>query len=61
MADPNEDGSFTLNFGTRPKGRENFLCVMDGWSHNVRLYQPREEVARGEWKFPVPEVTSLAV
>lgn len=60
-AEPNQDGSVTLSFGTRPNGRTNFLYVMDGWSYNVRLYQPRDEAIRGDWKFPVPEVTSLAV
>ncbi len=56
IADPNDDGSFTLNFGTQPSGRPNFLYVMDGWSYNVRLYQPRREILDGDWHFPVPQL-----
>jgi hypothetical protein len=48
MAEPNQDDSVTLNFGTRPNYRMNFLCVVDGWSYNVRLCQPQEEVVQGE-------------
>lgn len=57
IADANDDGSFTLHFGQEPNGRPNFLYVMEGWSYNVRLYQPRREVLEGEWTFPVPEST----
>lgn len=58
IADANADGSFTLNFGQQPNDRPNFLYVMDGWSYNVRLYQPRREILDGEWKFPVPQLVS---
>lgn len=58
IAEPNSDGSFTLNFGTEPNGRANFLYVMAGWSYNVRLYQPRREILDGDWNFPLPQPVS---
>ena len=54
-AKPNKDGSVTVNFGTSPDGKDNFLYVMDGWNYVVRLYQPREEVLNGKWSFPEPQ------
>lgn len=54
-AKPNKDGSFTLNFGTKPDGKDNFLYVMDGWNYVVRLYQPRKVIFDGEWTFPEPQ------
>jgi len=54
-AKPNKDGSITVNFGTNPDGKENFLYVMDGWNYVVRHYLPRNEVLSGEWTFPEPQ------
>ncbi len=54
-AKPNKDGSITVNFGTNPEGKENFLYVMDGWNYVVRLYQPRKEFLDGKWSFPDPK------
>ena len=54
-AKPNEDDSITVNFGTNPEGKENFLYVMDGWNYVVRLYQPRKEILDGSWSFPEPK------
>lgn len=54
-AKPNKDGSITVNFGTNPDGKENFLYVMDGWNYAVRLYLPRKEILNGEWLFPEPQ------
>lgn len=53
-AKPNEDGSYTLNFGTSPEGKKNFLYVMDGWNYAVRLYLPRKAILDGKWTFPEP-------
>ncbi len=53
-AKPNPDGSYTLNFGTNPEGKKNFLYVMDGWNYTVRLYRPRKAVLDGKWTFPEP-------
>jgi len=53
-AKPNPDGSYTLNFGTSPEGKKNFLYVMDGWNYAVRLYRPRKAVLDGKWTFPEP-------
>ena len=54
-AKPNKDGSITVNFGTNPDGKENFLYVMDGWNYAVRLYLPRKEILNGKWTFPAPQ------
>jgi len=54
-AKPNKDGSYTLNFGTKPEGKTNFLYVMDGWNYVVRLYLPRKAVLDGKWTFPEPK------
>jgi hypothetical protein len=54
-AKPNKDGSVTVNFGTNPEGKENFLYVMDGWNYVARLYQPRKEILNGQWSFPEPQ------
>ncbi len=51
-AEPNNDGSITINFGTDPEGKKNFLYVMDGWNYAIRLYQPRKEFLDGKWAFP---------
>jgi hypothetical protein len=54
-AKPNEDGSFTVNFGGCEDRPVNCLYVMDGWNYAVRLYQPRQEVLDGTWTFPEPK------
>lgn len=51
-ARPNEDGSFTIQFGGDPKGAPNYLPITPGWNYTVRLYRPRKEVIDGTWKFP---------
>ena len=53
-ATPNEDGSFTINFGGCDDKRINCLYVMDGWNYAVRLYQPQDVIQQGKWKFPIP-------
>lgn len=55
IAKPNKDGSITVNFGTDPEGKENFIYVMDGWNYTVRLYLPRKEILNGKWSFPEPQ------
>jgi hypothetical protein len=54
-ANPNEDGSVTVNFGGCEDGRTNCLYVMDGWNYAVRLYQPHKAIQEGEWTFPEPK------
>ena len=51
-AKPNEDGSFTVNFGSCEDERLNCLPVTKGWNYAVRMYEPRQEVLDGTWKFP---------
>jgi hypothetical protein len=50
-ANPNTDGSFTINFGGDPN-QQNYIPIMSGWSYIVRMYQPRKELLDGKWSFP---------
>ncbi|MEO8195610.1 MAG: DUF1214 domain-containing protein [Thermoanaerobaculia bacterium] len=52
-AQPNRDGSYTMQFGGCRRGGNNCLPITPGWSYTVRLYRPRQEVLDGSWKFPV--------
>jgi len=54
-ADPNKDGSITINFGGCKDGRVNCLPVTQGWNYAVRMYQPRPEILDGTWVFPAIE------
>ena len=51
-AKPNNDGSFTIQFGGCTKNTLNCLPIVAGWNYTVRLYRPRKEIIDGEWKFP---------
>ena len=53
-AKPNEDGSYTIQFGGDPNKAKNYLAITPGWNYSVRLYRPRKEVVDGTWKFPEP-------
>lgn len=48
----NDDGSLTVRFGAHPDGMPNVIPITDGWNYLVRLYQPREEILNGTWRFP---------
>ena len=54
IAEPNDDGSFTINFGEHKKGRKNFLPIMEGWNYVARLYLPSTDIQEGRWLFPEP-------
>lgn len=47
----NADGTTTLHLGGNPKAI-NFLPTPKNWVYIVRLYQPKEEILNGSWKFP---------
>jgi hypothetical protein len=49
-----KDGSITIHFGGDPK-QPNYLPIMVGWNYIVRLYQPRQQILDGKWKFPKPQ------
>ena len=51
-AKPNNDGSFTVQFGGCTKETVNCLPIMSGWNYTARLYRPRGEILNGSWKFP---------
>lgn len=51
-AQPNADGSFTVQFGGKEGEAPNVLPIMPGWNYLVRMYRPRKEVLDGSWKFP---------
>jgi hypothetical protein len=46
-----DDGSITIHFGGDPKA-DNYLPIIEGWNYLVRLYQPKQEILDGSWKFP---------
>ena len=50
-AKKNADGSITINFGAGPDAVNN-LPITPGWSYVVRMYQPKQEIVNGSWKFP---------
>ncbi|GAA5191500.1 DUF1254 domain-containing protein [Ferrimonas gelatinilytica] len=51
-ADPDQDGSITIHFGGCGDGRINCIPITPGWNYAVRMYQPREEIQSGNWRFP---------
>ena len=54
-ATPGPDGSYTIHFGGCDDGRANCLPITPGWNYAIRMYQPREAILDGRWKFPAPE------
>lgn len=54
-AEPNEDGSITINFGGCDDGLVNCIPITPGWNYAIRLYQPRAEILDGSWDFPAIE------
>lgn len=54
-AQPNDDGSFTINFGGCEDNRKNCLPISAGWNYVIRMYEPRPEILDGSWKFPAIE------
>jgi hypothetical protein len=54
-AKPNDDGSFTLEFGSNATKSPNYLFTPKGWNYIVRMYKPRKPVLDGSWQFPEPQ------
>lgn len=50
-AKSNEDGSVTIHFGGDANAT-NYLPITPGWNYLVRLYQPKQSILDGKWKFP---------
>jgi len=46
------DGSVAIQFGGCDGKIPNCLPIMKGWNYMVRLYRPRAEILKGQWKFP---------
>jgi hypothetical protein len=46
------DGSVAVQFGGCDGKIPNCLPKPYGWNYVVRMYQPREEILNGNWKFP---------
>ncbi|NIA02678.1 MAG: DUF1214 domain-containing protein [Planctomycetia bacterium] len=51
-AEPNDDGSITINFGACEDDRVNCLPITEDWGYTVRLYRPGPELIDGSWAFP---------
>ena len=54
-AQPNDDGTITIHFGSCDDGRVNCLPITPGWNHAIRMYQPKPEILEGRWAFPAIE------
>ena len=52
MAESNDDGSITIDFGNCSEKTVNCLPTTDGWNYLVRMYEPQSEIINGEWQFP---------
>lgn len=50
-AKKNKEGSITINFGAGPNAINN-LPITPGWNYIVRMYQPKQEIVSGSWRFP---------
>jgi hypothetical protein len=50
-AKPNEDGSFTVQFGGCDGKAPNCLPIMPGWNYTVRVYRPRKKILDGRREF----------
>jgi len=51
-AKKDNDGGVTVQFGRCDGKIPNCLPTTKGWNYMVRLYQPREDIFDGRWKFP---------
>ncbi len=56
-AKKDSDGSITIHFGGN-ENSSNYLPITEGWNYAVRMYQPREEIINGTWKFPKPKASN---
>jgi len=54
-AKPNDDGSFTIQFGGCTAKSQNCLVTPRHWNYVVRMYRPRKPVLDGTWQFPEPQ------
>lgn len=54
-AKANPEGGAIIHFGGCEDGRINCIPITDGWNYIVRLYQPKQEILDGSWKFPGPK------
>lgn len=59
-ADPNADGSITVNFGACEDGRINCIPTSPGWNHAIRMYEPQAEIVNGDWQFPELQIVNGA-
>jgi hypothetical protein len=55
---PNDDGTYTVQFGGNADDAPNQLPIFPGWNYAVRLYLPRQEVIDGTWTFPTAQPVS---
>jgi hypothetical protein len=59
-AQPNGDGSFTIEFSGKPTKAANWLFTPPGWNYVARMYRPRQSVLDGTWRFPEPQPLARA-
>ena len=56
-AEPNDDGSYTINFSNNPLNTNN-LNIGENWNYVIRMYEPYQEIIDDLWKFPKPILTT---
>jgi hypothetical protein len=54
-AQPNPDGTVTIQFGGCDGVTPNCIPVPPDWNYMVRLYRPRADLLEGSWTFPEAE------
>jgi hypothetical protein len=54
-AQPDPDGSVTINLAPERNGLDNHIYVMDGWNYALRLYKPQPEIIDKTWTPPTPQ------
>ncbi len=54
----NADGSFTVNYGSCPKGAKNAMPIAKGWDVMMRIYKP-DLTQTNDYQLPEPKVVSL--
>ncbi len=55
-AQPNADGTVTVQFGGCDDAIPNCLPTPAQWNYMVRLYRPRPELLAGTWTFPMAQL-----
>ena len=50
-AKQNADNTYTIHF-SNDNNKINNLNIGDGWNYTIRMYEPKNSILSGQWKFP---------